>query len=169
MWLPLIWPYSGYLIRNSILRRFLIQLGTYHFMLCLFRNTKIHPSINLYAVLISLFAVIAWLYFTFIEKELFNKLFQGQALIVDLVFGLPLVLALAVVVYATVYWMLKLLIILLLPKAIMHIDSEEGLDDTLEDDIAELEKQHGDEYWNKLEFNDETKHHQNSDSKHDSK
>jgi len=78
-------------------------------MLCLFRNTQIHTSLNRYAVLISLSAVVAWLYFTFVEKDLFNKLIEGKALIVDLVFGLPLVLALAIVVYATVYWVLKLL------------------------------------------------------------
>jgi len=120
-------------------------------MLCLFRNTQIHPSLNRYAVLISLSAVVAWLYFTFVEKDLFNKLIEGKALIVDLVFGLPLVLALAIVVYATVYWVLKLLVIFLLPQAIVHIEPEDELSDTLDEQVVELEKQHGEEYWNQSE------------------
>jgi len=125
-------------------------------MLCLFRNTQIHPSLNRYAVLISLSAVVAWLYFTFVEKDLFNKLIEGKALIVDLVFGLPLVLALAIVVYATVYWVLKLLVIFLLPQAIVHIEPEDELSDTLDEQVVELEKQHGEEYWNQSE---QTKDH----------
>jgi len=117
-------------------------------MLCLFRNTKIHPRLNKYAILVSLIAVLGWLYFTFIEKSLLKKLFEGQALIVDLVFGLPLVLALAIVVYATVYWVLKLLVIVLLPQAIVHIESDDVHADVLEEDIESLENEHGKEYWN---------------------
>ncbi|WEJ63729.1 hypothetical protein [Thiomicrorhabdus lithotrophica] len=117
-------------------------------MLCLFRNTKIHPRLNKYAILVSLIAVLGWLYFTFIEKSLLQKLFEGQALIVDLVFGLPLVLALAIVVYATVYWVLKLLVIVLLPQAIVHIESDDVHADVLEEDIESLENEHGKEYWN---------------------
>ena len=121
-------------------------------MLCLFRNTKIHPNLNKYAVLISLTAVLAWLYFTFIEKSLLQKLFDGQALIVELVFGLPLVLAIAVVVYATVYWVLKLLVIVILPQAIVHIEPEDIHTDILEEDIETLEKTHGKEYWNQTDI-----------------
>lgn len=116
-------------------------------MLCLFRNTKLHPQLNRYVVLISLFAVIAWLYFTFIEKSLIRKLFEGQALIVDLVFGLPLVIALAVVVYATVFWTLKVIIIMTMPQAIIHIDPTEEEQTMMSDDLSELESQHGEEYW----------------------
>ena len=81
-------------------------------MLCLFRNTKLHPTVNLFAIFISLASVVGWLYFTFIHKNLMQMLFEGQALIVDLVFGLPLVLALAVVVYATVFWVFKLILVI---------------------------------------------------------
>lgn len=116
-------------------------------MLCLFRNTKLHPTINLFAIIISLASVAGWLYFTFIHKNLMKMVMEGQALIVDLVFGLPLVLALAVVVYATVYWVLKLLVILLMPKFIIHIDSEEVHHSMQQDDLSELEQQHGAEYW----------------------
>jgi len=120
-------------------------------MLCLFRNTKIDSRINHYVVLISLFAVVAWLYFTFVEKALMQKLFDGQALIVDLVFGLPLVLALAIVIYATVYWTLKLLIIFLLPQFVTHIEPEDMQADILEEGVEHLEEQHGKEYWNKAD------------------
>ena len=117
-------------------------------MLCLFRNTKLHPTLNLMGIIVSLAAVAAWLYFTFIHKNLFTMLFEGQALIVDLVFGLPLVLALAVVVYATVYWTFKLIIIALLPQYTLHIDPQEPDDSSLQEELEELEKQHGKAYWN---------------------
>jgi len=126
-------------------------------MLCLFRNTKIHPKLNKYAILISLIAVLGWLYFTFIEKNLLQKLFEGQALIVDLVFGLPLVLALAIVVYATVYWVLKLLLIVLVPQAIVHIESDDIHTDVLEEDIEILEEEHGKEYWNQEDIDNSQK------------
>ena len=134
-------------------------------MLCLFRNTKIHPSLNKYAILLSLVAVLGWLYFTFIEKSLLKKLFEGQALIVDLVFGLPLVLALAIVVYATVYWVLKLLVIVLLPQAIVHIESDDVNTDVLEEDIEVLEQEHGKEYWNQedIENTQNTQKQENKD------
>ncbi|WP_321323348.1 hypothetical protein [Thiomicrorhabdus sp.] len=120
-------------------------------MLCLFRNTKLQPNMNLFAILISLASVIGWLYFTFIHKNLFEMLFEGQALIVDLVFGLPLVLALAVVIYATVYWVFKLIVILLLPSMVVHVDPEDEIYSTVHDDLSELEQQHGEEYWNQQE------------------
>lgn len=120
-------------------------------MLCLFRNTKLQPIINLFAILISLASVIGWFYFTFIHKNLFEMLFEGQALIIDLVFGLPLVLALAVVIYATVFWVFKLIVILLLPKLVVQVDPEDEIYSTVHDDLTELQQQHGEEYWNKEE------------------
>jgi len=120
-------------------------------MLCLFRNTKLQPNINLFAILISLASVIGWLYFTFVYKNLFEMLFAGQALIIDLVFGLPLILALAVVIYATVYWFIKLIVILLLPKLVVRVDPDDEIYSTVHDDLTELEKQHGKGYWEKSE------------------
>lgn len=120
-------------------------------MLCLFRNSKIHPRLDKYAILASLFSVFAWLYFAFIEKALWTKLVEGKALIVDLVFGLPLVLALAIVVYALVYWTLKILLIYLIPQAIIYHNDNEVPELTPEE-IAELEARFGKEYWNNEEF-----------------
>jgi len=119
-------------------------------MFCLFRNSKIHPRLDKYAILASLLSVFAWLYFAFVEKSLMSKLFEGKALIVDLVFGLPLVLAMAIVVYALVYWSLKLIVIFLIPQAIINIEPETD-HALLEEEMAELEEVHGKEYWNKLE------------------
>ncbi len=123
-------------------------------MFCLFRNSHIHPSLNRYVILLSLFGVIGWLYFTFIEKSLVNMLMSGDALIVDLVLGLPLVLMMGVVVYATIYWTCKILIILLLPQLIVPAEPESDvLQEQLEEDnIQVLEEQHGSEYW----VNDDT-------------
>lgn len=120
-------------------------------MFCLFRNSHIHPSLNRYIILLSLFGVIGWLYFTMIEKSLVNMLMSGDALIVDLVLGLPLVLMMAVVVYATIYWTCKILLIMLLPQFIVPAEPESDvLQEQLEaDNIQALEEQHGSEYWAK--------------------
>jgi hypothetical protein len=134
-------------------------------MLCLFRNSRIHPRLDRYAILASLISVFAWLYFAFIEKSLLTKLLEGKALIVDLVFGVPLVLALAIVVYALVYWTLKLIVILLLPQAIIHIEPE-TTESQLDEQVAELEEQHGKEYWNRddsIEEGDHSNKHSNKD------
>lgn len=117
-------------------------------MFCLFKNSHIHPRLNPYVILVSLLSVIAWLYFAFIEKELVTKLFEGQAIMVDLLLGIPLVLMLAVVVYATVYWFFKLLIVYLLPQAIVPAHHFESLDDSLpEETLESLQEQLGEEYW----------------------
>ena len=92
-----------------------------------------------------------------------SKLFEGKALIVDLVFGLPLVLAMAIVVYASVYWLLKLIVIFLLPQAIIQINSDQDLEHSLED--AELEKIHGKEYWKEADNTlDKPKNHSSKEA-----
>ncbi|MDG6772918.1 hypothetical protein QCB45_01105 [Thiomicrorhabdus sp. ZW0627] len=121
-------------------------------MFCLFKNSHIHPALNRYVVLLSWLGVVAWLYFAFIEKELVLKLFKGHAVMVDLLLGIPLVLMLAVVVYATIYWLFKLLIIYLLPHAVIPANQED-LTDSLDDESfqKELESQYGEEYWQQQE------------------
>jgi hypothetical protein len=68
-------------------------------------------------------------------------------MLVDLVFGLPLVLALAIVVYALVYWAFKILCIFIIPNSIEQILAEESLESLNE--VSELENELGKEYWNK--------------------
>lgn len=126
-------------------------------MFCLFRNSQIEPRLNRYVILLSLAGVAGWLYFSFIEKSLVGKVFEGKALLVDLVFGLPLVLMLAVVVYATIYWASKILIMLLMPQAII-MKAEDS--QQLNDELVEEEEVHGEGYWNESEPD-------NSDSKSD--
>lgn len=92
-------------------------------MLCLFRNSQIHPRLDPAAVALSWAATLYWLYFAFIEKALLGKIQSGEAIIVDLVFGLPLVLAFAVMIYATIYWSLKLLLVLLWPAGLVDKSS----------------------------------------------
>ncbi|MCF6344993.1 MAG: hypothetical protein L3J00_00830 [Thiomicrorhabdus sp.] len=133
----------------------------------LFRHHRIEPKLNRYAVLLSLGGVIGWLYFSFIEKSFVGKMISGDALIVDLVLGLPLVLMFTIIVYACVYWSCKLLIIFLLPQALIPYQLEDPKQD------AETERQeeaHGKNYWDKSDSGStddpiKTKHGDPHDSK----
>lgn len=120
-------------------------------MFCLFKNTHIHPKINPYVIALSLLGVVLWLHFTFVEKAFLQKIMAGEAVIVDLVFGLPLVLSLAVVVYALIYWSIKVLLIYLWPQAMVQLQEASTLvdSDADEQEINHLEAQHGQAYWQK--------------------
>ena len=93
--------------------------------------------------------VLVWLNFTFIEKELVFKVVAGEAILVDLLFGVPLVLMLAVVVYATIYWFLKLVVVYLFPQTIMPISDYDNQSELLEDPELEqiLQEKYGQQYW----------------------
>lgn len=93
-------------------------------MLCLFRNARLSPFFHLLASVVSLGSVLYWFYFSLIQKSFLENVFSGQALMVDLLFGLPIVLIFAIVIYAFLYWSIKFLVILLLPQTIIHIASE---------------------------------------------
>ena len=121
-------------------------------MFILFSNSKIHPKFNRYVVLLACFAVCYWLYFAFFEKALLSKLLSGQAMIIDLVFGLPLVLAMAIVIYALVYWSIKVSLILFFPNGIVEVQSDETPEE-IEQTIQKFEQAHGEGYWHK---NDES-------------
>lgn len=115
-------------------------------MLCLFRNSIIHPKLDPVALALSWAAVVYWLYFAFIEKALWPKMMQGEALIVDLVFGVPIVLAFAVIIYATVYWFFKLILVAFLPAGLV---AKASAVDHYEEDSENLpeESQYGQQYW----------------------
>ena len=118
-------------------------------MFCLFKNSHLVPKVNFLLVALAWLGALAWLNFTFIEKDLVFKVIAGDAILVDLLFGVPLVLMLAVVVYATIYWFLKLVVVYLFPQAIMppselDLQSELAEDPELE---QSLQEQYGDEYW----------------------
>lgn len=111
-------------------------------MLCLFKNSRLSLPFHLLASLISWGSVIYWLYFAFINKAFLENFFSGQALFVDLLFGLPIVLIFAIVIYAFLYWGIKLMVIVFLPQTIIHTQTENELDETLDPAL-------GENYWEK--------------------
>lgn len=113
-------------------------------MLCLFRNSHIHPRLDPVALALSWAGTLFWLHFAFVEKDFWHKIQTGNTLIIDLVFGLPLVFAFAVMVYASIYWLLKLLLVLFLPAGL--VSGEQNVFEVTEN-VHELETQYGDEYW----------------------
>ncbi|QKI89146.1 hypothetical protein [Thiomicrorhabdus xiamenensis] len=117
-------------------------------MLCLFRNSRIHPKLNPWAILLSWIAVLFWLEFAFLEKELVEKIFAGHALIIDLLVGLPLVLAMAIMIYALVYWGIKVALIYLKPSWIVHIEPTEEELNRQNQLVEEAETEFGEGYWN---------------------
>ena len=119
-------------------------------MFGLFRTAQLYPKVNFYLIAIAWIGVLFWLNFTFIEKALIVKVMSGEAILVDLLFGLPLVLMLAVVVYATIYWFLKLIIVYVYPQAIMPASElDEALTEMVEDPELEktLQAKYGEAYW----------------------
>ena len=110
-------------------------------MFCLFKNSKIAYPFNWIVLLLSLAGVAYWLHFAFIEKEFLMTMFEGQALFVDLLLGIPVVLIFAVVVYAMIFWVLKVLIILFFPQLIIQLEAPQA---ELSD---ELDPSLGESYW----------------------
>ncbi|KUJ72142.1 hypothetical protein [Thiomicrospira sp. WB1] len=105
-------------------------------MFCLFRNSRILSPWHIGVLLVSLSGVVYWLHFAFIQKAFWQTVLSGQALFVDLLLGLPVVLIFAVVIYAMIYWVLKLLLIFLWPQAIeMLPDSAEQLSDDMPESL----------------------------------
>jgi len=94
---------------------------------------------------ISLGPVFYWLYFTFVEKSFLDNFMSGQALIVDLLFGLPIVLLFAIIIYAMMYWTLKVIAILFAPYLLVENKFPEQQDSF---DPASTEE-YGEDYWKK--------------------
>lgn len=104
-------------------------------MFDLFKNSRLSYPLNWIVWGISVSGVLYWLFFAFIEKAFLDRVLGGTALFVDLLLGLPVVLIFALVVYALIYWGLKVLVILLLPNWFERIESTDTLlSDTLEED-----------------------------------
>ncbi len=117
-------------------------------MFDLFRHYRIEPKLHRYAVMFSLVIVLAWLYFTFIEKAFFGKILSGDAQLVDFVLGLPLIFMFTVIVYACAYWICKWLVIFFLPHAMVPYSLENQQHG---EEIKRQEETHGEQYWNKTE------------------
>ncbi len=68
-------------------------------------------------------AVAVWLYFTVIHMQLIQRMREGQTDLFDALIGFPLVLALTVVIYASVLWLLKWGLIFVAPHTLtMPVD-----------------------------------------------
>ena len=104
-------------------------------MFDLFKNSRLTYPLNWVVLWLSLAGLGYWLYFAFIEKAFLERMLGGTALFVDLLLGLPVVLIFALVVYALIYWGLKVLVILFLPNWLQRIESVDSqLSETLEED-----------------------------------
>ncbi|WP_019896455.1 hypothetical protein [Hydrogenovibrio halophilus] len=113
-------------------------------MFCLFRNSRILPPWHIWVLIASLSGVGYWLHFAFIQKAFWQTVLTGQALFVDLLLGLPVVLIFAVVIYAMIYWVLKLSLIFLWPQAIEQLpDGSEQLSEEMPPEL--------DQAWQKTE------------------
>lgn len=77
-----------------------------------------HPSKKLHQimVLVSAAAALLWLYYTIIAQQLLPRMIKGETELLDALIGFPLVIALAIVIYAIVYWSIKWLIIFIAPQ-----------------------------------------------------
>ena len=107
-------------------------------MFCMFKNSRLTYPLNWIVLLLSLVGVVYWLNFAFIEKAFLERVFGGEALFVDLLLGLPVVLIFALVIYAIIYWGLKVLVMLFLPKMIEQVEvGDTTLSDELEYDQLE--------------------------------
>lgn len=94
-------------------------------MLDLFRYGVLPRSMHLIMLGLGWLAALYWLYFTIIHKELLQRLLKGETHLLDALVGFPLILALAVVVYAIVFWLLKVVVILIAPHR-LTMPKEEG-------------------------------------------
>jgi hypothetical protein len=122
-------------------------------MFCLFRNSRFIYPLNYIVFVLSIAPVFYWLYFALVEKSFLDNFIKGQTLFVDLLLGLPVVLLFAVIIYAMIYWTLKVITILVAPFLLEEnkLDLEE---DTF--DPASMEE-HGKDYWLKEQEEQEVK------------
>ncbi|WP_044406202.1 hypothetical protein [Thiomicrospira microaerophila] len=85
-------------------------------LMALFRYGKLPKITHQLLLAASLIAASYWLYFAIVKMQLLPRFLAGEALILDAVVGFPLVLALAIVVYAVVFWLVKLMVIIFYPS-----------------------------------------------------
>ncbi len=93
----------------------------------LFLYGTLTPGLRKISEIAGAISVISWLYFTFIYKRFIVRFLEGSLTLVDLLVGLPLVIALAVVIYATVVWLIKWLVILFSPQHVVPPRDDDDL------------------------------------------
>ena len=85
-------------------------------MLELFRYAAPPVWYHRLMVILSLGMAFIWLYFTVIHKQLVQRMLEGNTDLLDALIGFQLILELTVVIYASVFWLLKWLLILVAPQ-----------------------------------------------------
>lgn len=124
-------------------------------MFCLFRNTHLKNPFANWVLGLSWFSAIYWSYFTFIEKGFWEKFSSGQTMFVDLLLGLPLVIAMAIVLYAATFWTFKVMAIFLFPSLTYYQEPQIPEEDT--EKTEEMESSLGKEYWQETTSDKEEK------------
>jgi hypothetical protein len=92
------------------------NLSTRDPLMALFRYGRLPRLVHQLLLATSFLAAAYWLYFAVVKMQLLPRFLEGEALILDAVVGFPLVLALAIVVYAIVFWIVKIILIILYPS-----------------------------------------------------
>lgn len=96
-----------------------------HSFLQVFRYGKLPAKLDKITVFSGLLLAGLWLYFALIRKEFVLRVFTGQTVILDLLIGLPIVLAFGIMVYAIVIWSVKILLMIMAPNLITMPDMDE--------------------------------------------
>ncbi len=86
--------------------------------LSLFLYGRLSPRVHRTANWIGMGVALSWLYFALVYKQFISRFITGKLQLIDLLVGLPLVIALAPVLYALVYWSVKWLVIIFWPHLI---------------------------------------------------
>ncbi len=86
--------------------------------LSMFLYGQLHPKLHFWVNLSGFATAGAWLFYALVVKDFIGRFLAGNLQFLDILVGLPLVIALAPVLYALVYWSVKWLVILIAPHLI---------------------------------------------------
>lgn len=84
--------------------------------LSLFIYGRLHPGIHRWLNGAGFCAAMGWLYYALVYKQFISRFISGNLQLLDILVGLPLVIALAPVLYALIYWSAKWMIIFFRPQ-----------------------------------------------------
>ena len=111
-------------------------------MFCLFKNAVLPRWGQWLSGFAGWSIALWWLYFTMIEQGLGEKVLNGHALLVDLLLALPLVLFMAVILYALFYWLVRACIIVFFRQQVSFPTPKEA-----DEDLSDQEAEFGKDYW----------------------
>jgi len=120
-------------------------------MFCLFKNAILPRWGQWFSWLAGWGVALWWLYFALFDQGLGSKILNGQALLIDLLLALPLVLFMAVILYAFFYWLARILVIVFFRSQVTFREPDE------DDDLSEQEAEFGQDYWKKQPVSEQDK------------